>query len=203
MKLNGGSKLFATVTTLILIGHFLLDYYIDNYIDNRSTLSFMEHMVVESLILAIFVSGVLYITCYLPMHKSIKSTKALRSTDESLKLVLESSGVIMWAVNQNGICTMSMGSGLRKIGLEDNELVGVSSKNILPTTKSDVLVQHALNGVFSVHTYEFTPGTWFKSYYIPVDGQGAVGIAMDVTREMNDKSNMSEIRKIVRESQDG
>jgi PAS domain S-box-containing protein len=95
--------------------------------------------------------------------------RALYQTEEHLRMVISSAPVVLWAINKDGIYTMSEGKALDEIGYEPDEVVGQSVFEVngdLP----DVLdnVRRALSGESFIAAVEYNRGVKFETHYIPV-----------------------------------
>ncbi len=126
------------------------------------------------------------------MDNQPKSSDAEASTQQSeqrLRLILSQLPAIMWTVDRELRFTSSLGAGLNALGLQENQLVGVSLMDYFQTADPDFLPiqQHrrALQGE-SVE-FEFQ---WGKRLYQvrlePLrsvdDGvEGVLGLAVDIT----------------------
>lgn len=110
-----------------------------------------------------------------------------------LELLLKHDDLIFWTIDKNLIFTSSFGTGLKKLGLNENQIVGLSlfeyfqtnDKNFLPITKH---IQ-TLNGERCDYYLQFR-GRTFHSYLNPLynsNGEiiGVAGFALDVTKEIN------------------
>ncbi len=105
--------------------------------------------------------------------------QALYQTEEQLRMVISSAPVVLWAINKDGIYTLSEGKALEAIGYEPGEAVGRSIFEInchLP----DVLrnVRRALAGESFTAPFEANQGVDFETHYIPVCDDG--GYVTDV-----------------------
>lgn len=116
----------------------------------------------------------------------------LKYQTKYIDLLLRQLDVIFWTVDRNLVFTSSFGAGLKKLGLNENQIVGSSvydffqtnDKNFLPIAKH---IQ-ALNGEKSDY-YLMWNGRTYHSYLNPLydftgDIIGVCGIALDVTEEI-------------------
>ncbi|MEO5616778.1 MAG: PAS domain S-box protein [Candidatus Eisenbacteria bacterium] len=112
--------------------------------------------------------------------------EALRKAEASLRTVIWHAPIVLFAIDAQGIFTMSEGRGLEPLGLQPGQVVGKSVFDVyegLPELLA--LIRRALTGE------EFTAGSVvagraFETHYSPTrDGQGRLtgitGVAIDVT----------------------
>ena len=94
-------------------------------------------------------------------------TRALKESQERLLRVITDAPIILWAMDLQGVITLSEGKGLSKIGLTPGELVGQSmfERN---AGRPDVLeyIRQALKGEETTSLLE-TNGEVFETHYSP------------------------------------
>ena len=196
MKLNGGFKLFSTITLTVVACHAILDFIIDKF-----GITLMQNVVLKSVLVIGVVFIALYTTCYRPLSNQLMRIRRLDGHTESMRMIFKYAGIVLWRTDENGIITLSEGDVLRKIGIEPGELVGVEAASLFVNTTNPDACRRALNGEHVVATSEFVEGVWFKNYYIPVKGHGIVGVSMDITKEITDKSNLTKLRRMIKGTQ--
>ena len=109
-----------------------------------------------------------------------------RWTAEQLRAVISTVPIVLWAVDRQGIVTLSEGSLLRDIGLQPGQVVGQSIGDLYATVPAVLdFTQQALRGespawILDIH------GRTFSGCYTPLRdpaGQvtGAIGVATDIT----------------------
>ncbi|MCC6739146.1 MAG: PAS domain S-box protein [Planctomycetia bacterium] len=111
---------------------------------------------------------------------------ALRASEERLRAVVTQSAIVLWAVDMEGVFTLSEGSGLAALGLLPGQVVGRSAFEIYAGTPE--LGRHirlALEGSPSRAVVDVA-GRVFDAWFGPLrDGGGAIvgatGVASDVT----------------------
>lgn len=115
-----------------------------------------------------------------------KAEGALRREQTLLRAVLESAPVVLWAVDRNGIFTLSEGRGLEKLALRPGEVVGQSVYTLFGAEGliADG-VRAALRGETVVQTTE-TGVTFWDNRQIPLRDEngaieGMIGLSIDVT----------------------
>ena len=95
--------------------------------------------------------------------------------------------MVLWALDKDGIITLSEGKGLESSGLRPGQVVGRSVFELgrsMPAWLESI--RRALSGKEFRETVE-VPGATFESLYVPImghDGEvdGIIGVALDVTR---------------------
>ena len=112
--------------------------------------------------------------------------EALKQTEEKLRTVISNASLVLFAMDQNGVLTLSEGEGLKALGLRPGEVVGQSVFDLYRDEPQVLdLVRKALQGeacsdIVSVGDLAFdtrlTPLTDEK-----IDVIGVIGVATDVT----------------------
>jgi two-component system cell cycle sensor histidine kinase/response regulator CckA len=124
-----------------------------------------------------------------------------RWTAEQLRAVISAVPIVLWAVDQHGIVTLSEGSLLRDIGLEPGQVVGRSIFDLYASVPAVLgFTREALRGesptwILDVH------GKTFSGCYTPLRdacGQvtGAIGVATDVTERVQLEQKLVQTRKM-------
>ncbi len=114
------------------------------------------------------------------------SIEALRESQERLGTVVANAPVILFAVNQDGVFTLSEGKGLEALGLKPGEAVGLSVFDMFPHVQGMAEnIHRALEGEAFTRTEELA-GLTFETHCAPLrDGNGQVsgliGVAIDVS----------------------
>jgi PAS domain S-box-containing protein len=112
--------------------------------------------------------------------------EALRQSQEQLASVVRSAPVILWALDEDGIFTLSEGRGLSVLGLEPGAVVGASVFDVYADNPTIVENnRRALRGEESQWVAEVA-GTFFDTRVTPVRGEngevnGLIGVATDIT----------------------
>ena len=112
--------------------------------------------------------------------------EALRKAEANLRTVISHAPIVLFAIDSEGLFTMSEGRGLDSLGLQPGQVVGMSAFDLYEGFPDLLdLIRRALTGE------EFTAGSVvagraFETHYSPTrDGQGRVtgihGVAIDVT----------------------
>ncbi|MFL5814211.1 MAG: ATP-binding protein, partial [Bdellovibrionia bacterium] len=115
----------------------------------------------------------------------------LEAEEERARLdrVIQNTPVVFWAVDQNGVFTLSLGKALEDLGLRPNEIVGKCHFDLYKDYPEAVaLVKRALQGEsFSAATV--IQGRALETNYTPIrdsrgEVSGVVAISTDVTARM-------------------
>ena len=115
-----------------------------------------------------------------------RAEEALRETETRLSAIASSAPIIAWAVDRDGIVTLSEGAGLERLGTEPGAHVGQSLFDLYRgVPKANDSVRRALAGEEFVETLDVR-GAVFTAVFRPVrnsdgDVEGALGVALDVT----------------------
>ncbi|MHA2027779.1 MAG: PAS domain S-box protein [Candidatus Kariarchaeaceae archaeon] len=110
----------------------------------------------------------------------------LIETQEKLQTVISNAPVILWALDSNGIFTLSEGNALSKLGLKAGQVVGQSVYTVYKDNQ-EIIESHknVLNGIPGTMIYE-VGDSFFESHLEPqYDNEsnivGMIGIALDIT----------------------
>ncbi|MCI0438080.1 MAG: PAS domain S-box protein, partial [Chloroflexi bacterium] len=111
---------------------------------------------------------------------------ALRQSEDRLRAVVTNAPIVLFAVDKNGVFTISEGEGLKALGREQGEAVGQSAY-ALYADKPVILdnMRRALSGQPGRSSVEIN-GIAFDTHYLPLRDEGgeivgAIGVATDVT----------------------
>jgi PAS domain S-box-containing protein len=112
--------------------------------------------------------------------------EALKKTELRLRTVVANSPIVLFAIDRDGIITLSEGRGLDLLGIKTNDTVGQSVFTIYnDITEIVSQVRRALSGETFTDVALFR-GFYFEIHYSPLrdeNGQisGTIGVAFDVT----------------------
>jgi two-component system cell cycle sensor histidine kinase/response regulator CckA len=128
-----------------------------------------------------------------------RSETRYRQTEERLRTVVASAPVVLFALDRDGIFTLSEGRGLDVLGLESGEVVGRSVyEQYRDVPEIHEHVRRALAGEEFTSTVDLG-GLAFETHYVPLrdnDGGvvGLIGVATDVTdhRRLEDQLRQSQ-----------
>lgn len=129
--------------------------------------------------------------------KESSATESLRA--ERFVRAIEHAPVVMWAVDRDGVFTLSEGGGLHALGLRPGEVVGQSAYELYAGTDVGACIDRAFSGeTFS--SIVTVRGLSFESLYAPVlDDTGTVigvsGVSTDVTERVRAESALRESEK--------
>ncbi len=118
------------------------------------------------------------------------TTARLRESEVRMRLLVEQLPAVLWTTDADMRFTLSLGAGLKSLGLKPNELVGVCLQEFPNGPgKGDLVVvaahQHALEGE-SLAFEQMIHGHVYQSYVEPLRDDhgticGTIGIALDIT----------------------
>ena len=139
------------------------------------------------LALLFVVSLVAFIYALMRKNRQLASTsKALAAQSEQLNAVIEGFPVVLWAIDHEGVFTLSRGAGLKALGLTADEVVGKSLFDIYRDVSEVIAeVRCALAGESHVST-NWVGDLAFETHYAPLRNAGgaivgATGVSTDVT----------------------
>jgi len=115
-----------------------------------------------------------------------RAEKSLKKSEEQLKAIVSNVPVVMWALDKDGIFTLSEGKGLKVLGLKPGEIVGQSIFDVYHETPQ-ILENNrrALAGEL-LSTIVDMGNLVYESHYSPIhDDKGKVvgmtGLSLDIT----------------------
>ena len=136
-------------------------------------------------------------------HEELEQTVAdrtaeLRESEERLRTVVTSAPVILFAIDRNGVFTLSEGQGLEAMGLDPGEVVGHAAfqkYSEVPQIVEDL--RRALAGERFTSIADVA-GLTFESHYSPFrdeSGQvvGLIGVSTDITERKQAEQTMREL----------
>jgi PAS domain S-box-containing protein len=112
--------------------------------------------------------------------------EALRQSEERLHTVVDSTPIVMFALNREGVFTLSEGKGLEALGLKPGQVVGQTVFDVYRDVPQILKnIRRAFAGESFTATVE-VGDLVFESWYSPVWDQsgevsGVIGVATDVT----------------------
>jgi PAS domain S-box-containing protein len=112
--------------------------------------------------------------------------EALRLAEARLRSVVAASPIVLFAVDRDGVFTLSEGQGLKRLGLEPGQVVGLSAYEVYRQQPEIVQsLKRALEGEERTAVVTVA-GLDFETHYSPLrdaDDQvvGVIGVATDVT----------------------
>ena len=133
--------------------------------------------------------------------------KELWERDRLVKLVFENcpADLVIWAVDTKLTFTLSAGSGLKHLGVEDNSSVGIDLYQYFETKdkKHLPIKMHleALKGKTVNYDYEFKERVWHTHIVPLIDSKGkitgATGCAFDITAYIEQDKKIKKLEKIL------
>ncbi|MXR53016.1 PAS domain-containing protein [Halovenus sp. WSH3] len=114
--------------------------------------------------------------------------RELRETKEQLDTVVRNAPIVLFALDDEGVFTLSEGKGLERLGLEPGEVVGMSVFDLYADQPGIIeAVETALEGERTRYV-QTVDGLYFDTVYQPIieaDGtvSGVIGVAMDITEQ--------------------
>jgi len=116
----------------------------------------------------------------------LRAEQALRDSEQRLRTVITNAPIVLWALDRNGVFTLSEGKGLAALGLKPGEVVGRSVFDVYRDVPE--IVEHnrrALAGE-SFSAMVEVAGLVFESHYSSLrdpkgEVAGAIGLAIDIT----------------------
>ncbi|MDE3096343.1 MAG: diguanylate cyclase [Chloroflexota bacterium] len=126
-----------------------------------------------------------------PSHDALSASlrrayDALETTEARLRAVVANAPIVLFAINCDGIFTLSEGRGLEPLGLRPGEVVGRSAYDLYRDNPEIVAnLRRALSGEM-LTSVASVAGLFYETHYAPLRDRdqeivGAIGVATDVT----------------------
>lgn len=128
--------------------------------------------------------------------------------DKLVKLVFDNSptSIVIWAINNDLVFTLSAGQGLKKLGLKTNQNVGISLFEYFETDDEtfEPIAAHikALQGEEVTYDFKFLNYVW-HNHCAPIKNDlgiivGVTGCAFDITCYVEQKKKIEKLEKIIK-----
>lgn len=139
----------------------------------------------------------------------VKTQNLLKQTERNyqqaaarLQTVLDHAPIILWAVDKEGIYTLSEGKALADIGLKPGQVVGMPAGTLKPD--GGVLMRRVMAGE-TYHSEVEYKGVWLENYCAPIqnpDGEvsGIVGISTNITIRKNAEAAIHQSERDLKEA---
>ena len=130
--------------------------------------------------------------------------EALRQTETQLRTVVSSASLVLFALDRDGVFTLSEGEGLKPLGLKPGELVGQSIFEVYKDVPQILMnFRSALNGE-AIATIVDVNELTFEARYSPLTDEnsnviGVIGVATDVTKNRKAQKAVQENEERYRE----
>ncbi|MFQ5570095.1 MAG: PAS domain S-box protein [Rhodothermales bacterium] len=123
---------------------------------------------------------------YTDITQKKQAEAALRESESRLRSVMNHAPVVLWALDLEGVFTFSEGRGLKALGLEPGQVVGLSVYELYADYPEIVdTARRALQGESVAYTVEVGEVVYENRYTPFFDRQGrlvgTIGVAIDVT----------------------
>lgn len=132
-----------------------------------------------------------------------RTAEALRATEAHLRQVLDNAPVIFFAVDKNGIVTLSAGRGNQALGHQPNQIVGRNVFEISPEeTELHGLARRALAGE-ELTTTNHSRGAWWDTHWTPLfDAEGRpdgfTAVSVNLTDARISEGNLAHSNALLR-----
>jgi PAS domain S-box-containing protein len=136
-----------------------------------------------------------------------KREQAFQRQHDQLRTIVENAPVVLFALDEDGVFTLSKGQGLATLGLEDSELVGESILDLYAGTPIAADARRAIDGE-TVHEIAEVDDRVFETWYEPVESdretgaqeseQQVVGVAIDVTERHRHEQTLETLHETTR-----
>ncbi len=127
----------------------------------------------------------------------MRTEAALRESEARLRTVVANSPIIVFALDRDGVFTLSEGRGLEALGLKRGEVVGKSVFDLFPMVSEQIhrcLAGEAFGAVVEVGN------SFFETVYTP--SRSAAGDIVGVTGVSTDISEIMRTERALRESEE-
>ena len=122
----------------------------------------------------------------LVMIQDLTGLEGLRRSEERLRTVIGSAPIVLFAIDRDGIITLSEGRGLAALGRQPGQSVGQTIDSLYKDNPSALdPIRRAMNGEEVETEVDIGPVT-FQARYAPLKNaegvvQGVIGVATDIT----------------------
>ncbi len=136
-----------------------------------------------------------------------RAEEAVRESEERLRTVVSSLPVVLWALDRQGLFTLSEGRGLDALGLKPGQIVGRPVSEVygdVPEILEDT--RRALAGEAFTSIVE-VGGVTLESRYSPLrdrngDDVGVIGVANDITEQVRAAAQLRQLTARLLEAQE-
>ncbi|MBI4347170.1 MAG: PAS domain S-box protein [Elusimicrobia bacterium] len=137
------------------------------------------------------------------MKRPSAKRAAADSIEGGLRAVVSNSPIVLFAIDADGVFTLSEGKGLAVLGLKPGEVVGRSAIELYAGYPRVVAnLKRALAGHDFVDRVDLDGITW-ETHYTPLGGKGVIGLAVDITERRRAEALLHQQSAVVRASMDG
>jgi PAS domain S-box-containing protein len=152
----------------------------------------LEHQQLVVIIAVVIYLGATYLmttTAATAVRERQRLNDALREKESRLQAVVNSTPIVLYAIDNDGVFTLSEGPGLRLIGLEPGQAVGLHVADLYADNQNVLeMVNTALaSDVETVHEVTVGDVSFTVRHRPQLDStgvrRGTVGVAIDVTAE--------------------
>jgi PAS domain S-box-containing protein len=124
----------------------------------------------------------------------------LRASEERLRAVVSNAPIILWAADREGRFTLCEGHGLKGLGVESGDAVGLNVSDLYTDPRITGHLQRALAGD-TFQTEITLDGPVFDSWYSPLRDAtgtitGVIGVAVDITEHTRLSGRLLEAEKM-------
>ena len=132
------------------------------------------------------------------VHERERLNADLREKESRLHTVVDSTPIVLYAIDNEGVFTLSEGPGLRLLGLEPGQVVGLNVADVYAGSPEVLdMVRAALSSpTDSVHEITLGDLSFAVRHRPHIDGsgvrRGTVGVAIDVTAEARYRRQLEE-----------
>ncbi len=144
--------------------------------------------------------------------ENIRQKQDLGEKESRLRTVITSAPIVLFAVDRNGVFTLSEGKGLETLGLKPSQVVGLSIFDVYSGAPQILEnIKRALDGDCFTSIVDVSGLVW-ETWYSPTRGQngdvsGVIGVAADITERVRAedavRASESRFRALIENSSDG
>src|SRR5882724_1922996 len=179
---------------------------------SSTTLNEQKHIKLNGEVIDVEVTGMPFLFRGQPAVQAVirdvtdrrRGREALRQTEARLRTVVSSASLILFALNQDGVFTLSEGEGLKALGWKSGEMVGHSVFDIYADNPAILTnVRRALAGETLSRAVDVGDLT-FEARYSPLTDEadkviGVIGVATDITENRKAQKALQENEERYRE----
>ncbi|HET7498947.1 MAG TPA: PAS domain-containing protein [Candidatus Eisenbacteria bacterium] len=138
--------------------------------------------------------------------QDLTNLEVVRRAKDRIQTVISGAPIVLFAVDRDGVFTLSEGKGLEAMGLLPGEVVGKSAFDLYRDTPSiEACIHRALAGETVTDSVELGPLA-YDAYYVPLRNAegailGVIGVATDITERRRAERALQESEEKLRHAQ--
>lgn len=143
------------------------------------------------------------LNCWLVQACSDTASKRAAERNQLMNGVLENLPVIISRFDEGGLIHEAVGSGLNRIGMHSQQLVGSNLFDLYPqATSIKRVLTERIPLVFEGSVGALEQPRHFLNYYFPLEKGGAIGFSIDITEQKEAEAKLRESQHFIQQVAD-